>query len=443
MPRRAQARNTNLPLVRLNAAGVDIGATQIYVAAPAGRDCENKDIRSFDTFTQDLHRLADWLTQCRVDTVAMESTGVYWIPLFQILEARGFEVYLVNARHVQNVPGRKTDVQDCQWIQFLHSVGLLQASYRPPQEICAIRALLRHRDGLVKTSSRHIQHMQKSMDQMNVKLHHVISDIAGKSGLAIVDAIVSGERDPQKLAALCHTRIKASKEVVAKSLVGDYRREHIFTLRQSLEAYRHCQSLIDELDLELQDMLGELQSNKSDRVNVPSPRLQLKEIFGVDLTQIPSIAESTAQAILAEVGPNFRKFRNANAFASWLTLCPDNKISGGKVLSKQTRKSKSRATMALRMAAQSLTRSNSWLGNFYRRLRARLGGPKGRHSSRPQNCANHFSPCHYRSRVRRNSFRNVRTAQQESSAPEASARRQKAGLRTLSNLIKQRNGSSV
>jgi transposase len=378
MPRKASPKRSELPLIRLNAAGIDIGATQIFVAVPAGRDLENKDVRSFDTFTQDLYMLAAWLTQCGVDTVAMESTGVYWIPLFQILEERGFEVFLVNARHVQNVPGRKTDVKDCQWIQFLHSVGLLQASYRPPQEICAIRSLLRHRDSLVKTSSRHIQHMQKSMDQMNLKLHHVISEIAGKSGLAIVQAILDGEREPEKLAALCSSRIKASKEVVAKSLVGDYRREHIFTLRQSLEAYRHCQHLINELDNELQNVLEELNPCKRDNDGSQPFSLtrELKEIFGVDLTRIPSIAQNTAQAILAEVGPNFTKFRSASAFASWLTLCPDNKISGGKVISKQTRKSKSRATTALRMAALSLHRSDSWLGNFYRRLRTKLGGPK-------------------------------------------------------------------
>lgn len=223
--RDAKANKAILPVMRPDAAGIDIGATEIFVAVPVDRADEN--VRSFPTFTQDLYALADWLKECRVTTVAMESTGVYWIPLFQILEDRGFEVCLVNARHVKNVPGRRTDVSDCQWLQFLHSVGLLRASYRPEQEVCAVRSLLRHRESLVQMAATHVHHMQKALDQMNLQVHHVISDITGQTGLAIVDAIRAGKRDPWELAKLRHERIKASEEVIAKSLVGDYRPEHV------------------------------------------------------------------------------------------------------------------------------------------------------------------------------------------------------------------------
>jgi transposase len=224
----SKGNNTMLPVMRPDAGGIDIGATEIFVAVPADRAAEN--VRSFPTFTQDLYALADWLKQCGVKTVAMESTGVYWIPLFQILEDRGIEVCLVNARHVKNVPGRRTDVCDCQWLQFLHSVGLLRASYRPEQEVCAIRSLLRHRESLVQMAATHVHHMQKALDQMNLQLHNVISDVTGQTGLAIVEAILAGERNPYVLAKLRNDRIKASEAVIAKSLVGDYRPEHLFTL---------------------------------------------------------------------------------------------------------------------------------------------------------------------------------------------------------------------
>ncbi len=257
----SQGKQAVLPMLRADAAGIDIGATEIFVAVPPDRAQEN--VRSFPTFTQDLYALAEWLKQCGVKTVAMESTGVYWIPLFQILEERGFEVYLVNARHVKNVPGRRTDVSDCQWLQFLHSVGLLRASYRPEQEVCAVRSLLRHRESLVQMAATHINHMQKALDQMNLQLHHVISDITGQTGLAIVDAILGGERNPQVLAKLRHERIKASEEVIAKSLVGDYRPEHLFTLRQSLIAYRSYQHLIEDCEREIRRALEQFQPPSS------------------------------------------------------------------------------------------------------------------------------------------------------------------------------------
>lgn len=393
MPKKRKTRrneNAVLPVMRPNAAGIDIGSTEIYVAVPADRDAEN--VRSFPTFTQDLYALADWLKRCGIETVAMESTGVYWIPLFQILEDRGFEVCLVNARHVKNVPGRRTDVSDCQWLQFLHSVGLLRASYRPEQEVCAVRSLLRHRESLVQMGATHVNHMQKALDQMNLQLHHVISDITGWTGLAIIDAILEGERDPFALAKLRHDRIKASEEVIAKSLVGDYRIEHLFTLRQSLTAYRSYQQLIDDCDREIRRCLDEFQppstpanshadhrppESKKRPVSADAGlRTELKRVFGVDLTKIPGIRTGIAQMLFGEIGPDFTKFRSASAFASWMGLCPDNDISGGKVLWVGTRKVKCRAATSLRMAAQSLHHSKSGLGDFYRRMRAKLGAPK-------------------------------------------------------------------
>src|SRR5438034_5468060 len=334
-------KNAVVPILNPDAAGIDIGASEIYVAVPADRDPE--PVRMFLTFTADLRSLADWLQQCRVRTVAMESTGVYWIPLMQLLEDRGLEVYLVNARHVKNVPGRRTDVSDCQWLQFLHSVGLLRASYRPEQEVCAVRALLRHRESLVQMAATHVNHMQKALDQMNLQLHHVISDITGQTGLAIVDAILAGKRDPFELAKLRNERIKASEEVIAKSLVGDYRAEHLFTLRQSLAAYRSYQKLIDDCDREIRRSLEEFQSprqpdasaedNSKTQPKTPSTesvlRSELKRVFGIDLTKIPGIRVGIAQILFGEIGPDFTKFRSASAFASWMGLCPDNDISGG------------------------------------------------------------------------------------------------------------------
>jgi transposase len=234
--KRIQNKKVELPIMNPDAAGIDIGATEIYVAVPPDRDPE--PVRMFESFTQDLNALADWLEQCRVRTVAMESTVVYWIPLAQILESRGFETCLVNAKHVKNVPGRQTDVSDCQWLRHLHSVGLLRASFRPAQHVCALRSVMRHRDSLIEMATCHVQHIQKALDQMNLQLHHVISDITGTTGLAILDAILNGERDVKKLAALRDPRIRASQKTIAKTLVGDYRREHLFTLRQSLDLYR-------------------------------------------------------------------------------------------------------------------------------------------------------------------------------------------------------------
>ena len=376
--------------IRPDAAGIDIGARLIHVAVAAERDAT--PVREFQTFTQDLYALADWLRACDIHTVAMESTGVYWIPLFQILEERGFEVCLVNARHVKHVPGRKTDFADCQWLQYLHSVGLLTASFRPAQHICGLRSLLRHRESLIQAAAAHVQRMQKALDQMNLQLHHVISDLTGMTGLAIVDAILAGERDAAKLAALRNWRVHASEETIRKALVGDYRPEHVFTLRQSLGAYRYYQQLVAECDIEIERHLTAMPDAHPGVSVVPSApvarrkprgnqphfdlRAHLHRLFGVDLTTIPGIDVLTAHTLLTEVGPDLSKFPTPSAFASWLGLCPDNRISGGKVLSVKTRRVKNRAALALRMSAQAVQSSRTALGGYYRRMRAKLGGPK-------------------------------------------------------------------
>jgi transposase len=396
MPRRGPRRPTRVvttPVLHPHAAGIDIGATELYVCVPLDRDPQ--PIRRFGTFTEDLLAVATWLQQCGVTTVAMESTGVYWIPLFQILETRGVEVCLVNARHVKNVPGRKTDVQDCQWLQYLHSVGLLRASFRPPETVCAVRSLLRHRDTLVQLAATHTQHMQKALTQMNLQLHHVLSDLTGVTGLAILDAILAGERDPAVLAGHRDRRIKASAATIAKALVGDYRPEHLFTLRQSVDAYRQYQRLIGECDREVQSLLAAFASTRDPaqhplpaapasrrktRGTSPVPgfdlRTELYRVLGTDLTQVPGLQTPTVHTLFAELGADLSPFPSGGHFASWLGLCPDNRISGGQVLSVKTRHVKHRVAYALRLAAQSLSRSQSVLGGFFRRMRAKLGAPK-------------------------------------------------------------------
>lgn len=390
MTNKSKKSKSQLSVLHPDAAGIDIGASELFVAVPPDRDPQ--PVRSFATFTEDLHLLADWLQICGIRSVAMESTSVCWIPVHQILEARGFEVYLVNASYVKNVPGRKTDVSDCQWIQYLHSVGLLRASFRPPAAICAIRSLWRHRGSLIQMAAEHVLHMQKALDQMNLQVHHVISDLSGTTGMAILDAILAGERNPRRLAALRDPRIKASPETIAKSLVGDYRREHLFTLGQSVTAYRQYQELMAACDVEIERMLGEFSdgggpgagplAKPKDRHKPRRNELKfdlrghLYRIFGVDLTAVPGINALTAHTLLSEVGRDLSAFRNAAAFASWMGLCPDNRVSGGKVLSTHTRSVNNRTAKALRMAAQALHRSQSWLGQYYRRMRARLGAPK-------------------------------------------------------------------
>lgn len=383
----------SMPVLHPDAAGLDIGAREVYAAVPYDRSPE--PLRCFGTFTEDLHKLADWLGECQVRTVALEATGVYWIPVFQILETRGFEVNLVNARYVKNVQGRKSDWQDCQWIQYLQSVGLLAGSFRPPDEVCALRVILRHRMTLVGAASTHVQHMQKSLTQMNLQLHHVISDITGKTGLAILEAILAGERDPAVLAKLRDPRIKAPEEIILKSLVGDWRKEHLFTLKQALQAYKHCLRQIAECDAEIETYLGDMESSPdTDESPPPAPgakekckaralqlptmdlRTEMRRILGVDLTEIDGIGASSAHAIFAELGSDLSSFRTAKHFVSWLGLCPDNKVSGGKRLSVGTRRIKNRVANTLRLCAQALHHSTSALGAYYRSMRSKLGAPK-------------------------------------------------------------------
>ena len=387
-----KSNGLSLERIEPNAAGIDVGATEIFVAVPPDRD--RQPVRSFKTFTDDLRQMAAWLVQCGITTVAMESTGVYWIPPHEVLEEAGIRVCLVNSKHVKHVPGRKSDVSDCQWLQYLHSVGLLRASFRPESEIRAIRALSRHRSSLIEIASVHVQHMHKALTQMNLQIHHVLSDITGLSGMAIIEAIVAGERSPVRLAALCNQRVRSDQDTVIKSLVGNYRSEHLFTLKQSLTAYKHYQELIADCDREIERLMrllnGKIDPPPSSPATPPDPRFQkrsknqfrfdmgseLNRVFGVDLTTIPGISALTAHILLAEIGPDLRHFANVAAFASWLALCPANTKSGGKVLSSKTRQTNNRASHALRIAAQTLARSKSHLGNFYRRMRARLGGPQ-------------------------------------------------------------------
>ena len=369
-----------IPEPRPDAAGIDLGATVHYVAVPPDRDPQ--PVRSFGTQTGDLHALADWLLACRIKTVAIEATGVYWIPLFQILEDRGLEVCLVNARHVKNVPGRKTDVQDCRWLQYLHSVGLLHASFRPPAAVCAVRALVRHRDSLVRTGSEHLLRVQKALDQMNVQVHRAVTDITGETGLAILEAIIKGERNPAVLAQHRNYRCKKSEAEIVAALRGDWRPEHLFTLRQSFEAWQYHQKLIAECEVELRrQMQGLADQTKAavpakvrpDKRCDEATRQHLFAKFGVDLTAVDSVNTQTALVFLSEVGPDLSKFASADHFASWLGLCPNNRRTGGRHLGAATRAVANRLATALRIAAQSLHRVESPLGDWFRRLKAKLG----------------------------------------------------------------------
>jgi len=378
-----------LEQINLNAAGLDIGDDDIYVAVPEGRD--EVSVRVFHTFTRDLYALADWLEACGVETVAMESTGVYWIPTYEILEERGFEVYLVNARDVKNVPERKTDILDCQWIQQLHTYGLLRPSFRPPEEICALRALVRHRDSLIRSCGAEIQRMQKALQQMNVKLTNVISDITGVTGMNIIRDIVGGERDPHDLAKHRDFRCKKSEEEIAKSLEGNYKPEHIFALKQALEAYDFYRGQIKACDVEIEKQYKTFEpkvdvtehplepgKQTNPRGNEPDfdLRLHLYQMGGVDLTRIPGINVLTVQKVLSETGVDMSAWPTVKHFASWLSLCPHNDKTGGKVIRSKTKKTQNRAAAALRMSVQSLFHSKSALGGYYRSMRAKLGKPE-------------------------------------------------------------------
>jgi len=409
--KRSRSRRSpiGLPVIRPNAAGIDIGSRGIFVAVPEDRADSN--VRSFPTFTEDLIAIADWLASCGIEHVAMEATGVYWIPLFQILEKRGFNVTLVNARNVKNVPGRKSDVIDSRWIQFLHTVGLLQASFRPPDEVAALRSYMRHRDKLVAVSASHVLRMQKALTQMNIQLHNVISDITGVSGLAILDSVLEGERDPAVLADMCHASIKADPLMIRKSLVGDWRAEHLFTLDHELKLYRFTQQLIKECDTAMEELLGQsvaaqqlpdvptdtdgalVEDACPSQTNTPVKvrknaslktarekelTASLLKLFGTDLTLVPGIGVESAYKLYTELGTDWKaSFAGSAHFCSYLGLCPDNRISGGKVLSAKTRHVPSRGATIFRLAANSLQRNDGPLGNYLRRMKGKLGKQEG------------------------------------------------------------------
>ena len=371
-----------------HAAGIDIGAKEHFACVPA--NATPKNVRRFGTFTADLGALADWFKECGITSVAMEATGVYWIPVFQLLEERVLAVILVNARQTKNVAGRKSDVQDCQWIQRLHTYGLLQGSFRPEDSYCVLRTYLRYRDELVGARSTQCQHMQKALQQMNVQLTQVLSDVTGVSGMAILQAILAGERDPVKLAALVDRRVRATPIQIQKALEGDYREEHLFVLQQAFSLYATYEEKINACDEQIVRETATL-PDKVDPMHQPLPprkegrpaskdKMQdqdMREVlyrkFGADLTAIEGIGVTTALVVLTEVGPNMAGFKTEKHFCSWLGLCPDNRISGGKVLSSHTRRVINRASDALRMAAVTLERSQSALGGFYRRMKGRLG----------------------------------------------------------------------
>ena len=384
----------HMPVVNAHAAGLDIGAEEIMACAPQGDG--TVAVRAFGTFTPDLEALAEWLVECGVKSVAMESTGVYWIPVYAVLEARGLEVCLVNARHVKNVPGRKSDVQDCVWLQRLHAYGLLSASFRPAADLRAVRTYVRHRASLIEYRAAHIQHMQKALLQMNLQLTQVLSDITGVTGLAILRAIVAGQHDPVELARLRHARCQSSEDDIAKALTGHYQAEHLFTLRQALALYDFYTSQIQACDAQLEQHYSAIKPVFDDDPEQPLPPLppdrkhnshsknaptfdvreQLYRILGVDLTDIDGLDDSSAQEILAVIGTDMTAWPTVKHFCSWLGLAPHHDITGGKIIRRRTLPVHNRAATVLRLAAQAVGKTDTALGGFYRRLKARLGAPK-------------------------------------------------------------------
>ena len=384
-----EKRNQDIPVINPNAAGIDIGSSFHVVALPPDR-CDDP-IRPFKAFTGDLNNLADWLITNGITTVAMESTGVYWVPVYEILESRGLEVVLSNARDARSVPGRKTDVNDAQWIQRLHACGLLKASFRPESIIVELRSYLRVRERLLDYGAAHIQHMQKALTFMNIQLHLVVSDITGVTGMRIIRAIITGERCPATLAKFRDNRCKSSLETIESALMGNYQAEHVFSLRQAVVLYDAYQNQVRECDTEIEKVLNRLVINKArPEAALPKAKHRTKQqneikcnvrdylyhLVGADITQIHGIGPYLALRMISECGTDMSKWPTAKHFTSWLTLCPGSKISGGKVLSAQTRKSTNRIVAHLRLAATTVGRSQAALGAFYRRLSARVGKAK-------------------------------------------------------------------
>jgi len=390
----AKDSSNSMPILFPHTAGIDIGSKSHFVAVPSDRDLNY--VREFSTFTSNLHEMVNWLKQCNIKTVVMESTGVYWIPAYELLESNGFEVKLVNARHVKNVSAHKTDVEDCQWLQQLGTFGLLKGAFRPADAILPLRSYLRQRDMLIKTAAMHIQHMQKALTQMNLHLHNVISDITGITGMAIIRSIVAGVSDPKILAKLRDERCRNSEEVIEASLVGNYRKEHLFSLQQALELYDFYVSKISECEHQIAQEIKKIETKcdskridelKKTKETRRSRKLKKHEYAfdleselirttGVNLTQIPGIGASTALTVISEIGLDMSRWKSAKNFASWLGLCPGNKVSGGKRLSGKSKPCANRVAVALRMAANTLYNSESAFGAFLRRMKGRLGSPK-------------------------------------------------------------------
>ncbi|CAG9184708.1 IS110 family transposase ISWpi13 [Cupriavidus laharis] len=387
MPR--QRKVTGLPVINEKAAGIDIGARIQVAAVPP--ELSDEPVQTFQAFTADIDRMADWLVSLGIRTVAMESTGVYWVPVYEILEDRGLEVILTNARECKAVPGRKSDVNDAQWLQRLHACGLLRASFRPGRDIAALRAYMRVRDRHLEYAAAHIQHMQKALTFMNLQLHHVVSDLTGVTGMKIIRAIVDGERDPDVLARMRDGRCKHSVQTIRAALVGNYQPEHVFALTQALALYDSYQARIAECDAQIEKTLAQLVIDKAppkdplgaarahawqtNSVNF-DVRPLLHQLTGVDLTQIHGIGPSLALELVAECGTDLSRWPTEKHFTSWLTLSPGCKISGGKVLSSHTRKTTNRVAARLRLVATSVGRTDTALGAFYRRLAARIGKAK-------------------------------------------------------------------
>jgi transposase len=388
--RSSRARSASLAQMNLNAAGIDVGATEHWVAVPEDRDEE--PVRRFGAFTADLYALAAWLQQCQIETVVLESTGVYWITLFEVLEERGFDVKLVDAHYARQVPGRKTDVKDCQWLQELHTYGLLHGAFRPEDQVCVLRSYLRQRSMLVAMASRAVQHMQKALEQMHLKLTEVVSDINGKTGMEIIHAILAGERDPQRLASHRDRRGKHDQATIAKALEGHWRAEHLFALQQALEQYEFLQQQLQACETQIDACLQTFVTHVDVDTPPPAPARKrrarqrhapgfdvhgyLAAMTGVDLTQIDGIDALTALKVISESGLDMTRWPTGKHFASWLGLCPGNKLSGGKRYRMRSKPTANRAASALRLAAQGLVHSHSALGAYYRRMRARLGAPK-------------------------------------------------------------------
>jgi transposase len=396
----------SMPVVNSHAAGIDVGSVEHWVCVPEDSVPEGQaNVRPFGGFSPDLDKLVEWLLGCGIKTVAIESTGVYWIALAQKLEDAKIEVVLVNARHLKYVPGRKSDVKDCQWLQQLHSYGLLNGSFRPTQDICALRSFLRHRQNLIESCGREVQHMQKALQQMNVHLHHAVSDLVGATGLRILDAILAGERDPKALVQLRDDKLckKTTKEGLEKALEGDWRDEHLFALRQALETYRHLLRQVLECDGQIEQALAQVVIPEDKEPETPAPKnpkakesaqapkkkrfhrnktgpslkrdltQELKRVCGVDLTQLIGLNVLSVLIIISEIGLDMSRWRSAKAFCAWLGLCPGNKISGGKVLDSRTAHVANRMAILLRTVAPTIGKTDTWLGIFHRRMRARLG----------------------------------------------------------------------